>query len=49
MRERKLSGLMMRGVQTPFMYRLFEGRRKKWDRARDAILHSNEITKIYRS
>jgi dimethylaniline monooxygenase (N-oxide forming) len=48
MRDRKLSGLMMRGVQTPFMYRLFEGRRKKWDGARDAILHSNEIAKIYR-
>jgi dimethylaniline monooxygenase (N-oxide forming) len=49
MRERKLSDLMMRGVLTPFMYRLFDGRRKKWDGARDAILHSNELIKIYRS
>ncbi|KAG4433196.1 hypothetical protein IFR05_011331 [Cadophora sp. M221] len=41
--ERKLSGLMMRGVMTPFMYRLFDERRKRWEGAREAILHANEL------
>ncbi|KAH6721062.1 flavin monooxygenase-like protein [Leptodontidium sp. MPI-SDFR-AT-0119] len=43
MKEKKLSGLMMRGVMTPFMYRFFDGRRKRWDGAREAILHANEL------
>lgn len=48
MRERKLCNLMMSGVMTPFMYRVFEGRRKKWDGAREAILHANELASVYK-
>ncbi|KAH7369630.1 flavin monooxygenase-like protein [Rhexocercosporidium sp. MPI-PUGE-AT-0058] len=46
-KERKLSGLMMRGVMTPFMFRVFEGRRKKWEGAREAIVHANELARAY--
>jgi dimethylaniline monooxygenase (N-oxide forming) len=41
--ERKLSNLMMRGVMTPYMHRVFDGRRKNWDGAREAIIASNEM------
>lgn len=44
-----LSRLMMRGVMTPFMYRVFEGRRKKWEGAKEAIFHANEHANIYSS
>jgi len=47
LRERKLRNLMMRGVMTPFMYRVFEGRRKRWEGARKAIFHVNEMAKAY--
>jgi dimethylaniline monooxygenase (N-oxide forming) / hypotaurine monooxygenase len=47
-RDRKLCDLMMRGVMTRFTYRVFEGRRKKWDGARDAIFHTEELVKVYR-
>jgi dimethylaniline monooxygenase (N-oxide forming) len=47
-RERKLSDLMMRGVMTPYMYKMFDGRRKKWDGAKDAIVAANENVKQYR-
>lgn len=53
LKDRKLYQLMMWGVMTPYMYRVFEveGRegRKKWDGARDAILHANELAKAYKS
>jgi dimethylaniline monooxygenase (N-oxide forming) len=49
MREGKLSNLMMRGVMTPYMYRVFDGRRRKWEGARDAIVAANEDAKKYRS
>ncbi len=49
MRERKLSGLMLKGVMTPFMYRVFEGRRKKWEGSKEAIFHANEHVKVYSS
>jgi dimethylaniline monooxygenase (N-oxide forming) len=49
-RDRKLCNLMMRGVMTPYMYRVFDsqGRRPKWDGAREAIFASNEQVKVYR-
>ncbi|KAF8850813.1 FAD/NAD(P)-binding domain-containing protein [Acephala macrosclerotiorum] len=51
-KDRKLSGLMMNGVMTPFQYRFFEvpGRdgRKRWEGAREAILHANELAKEYK-
>ncbi|KAE8442765.1 hypothetical protein EG329_002853 [Mollisiaceae sp. DMI_Dod_QoI] len=54
-RDRKMRGLMMTGVMTPFMYRFFEvegreGRegRKRWEGAREAILHANELAKAYK-
>ncbi|KAH7383016.1 flavin monooxygenase-like protein [Cadophora sp. MPI-SDFR-AT-0126] len=47
-KEPKMSGLLMRGVMTPFMYRVFdEGKRKKWEGAKDAIVHANEVVKVY--
>ncbi len=45
-KERKLYRLLMDGIPTPFLYRLFEGReggRKKWDGAREAIYKANGI------
>lgn len=47
MRDRKLSDIMMRGVMTPFIYRVFNGKRKKWESAREAIFHANELAKVY--
>ena len=38
----KLSGLLMGGVETPFTLRLFEGKRKKWDGAEQAIVDVNQ-------
>jgi dimethylaniline monooxygenase (N-oxide forming) len=47
-KERKLSNLMMTGVMTPYMYRIFDGgKRKMWCGARDAIIHANEHAKLY--
>lgn len=38
----KLSSLLMGGVDTPFGLRLFDGKRKRWDDAREAIINVNE-------
>ena len=46
-KERQLYMLIMDGVNTPFVYRLFEGRkgsRKQWDGAREAIYRANGKT-----
>ncbi|KAK5723057.1 hypothetical protein LTR17_014018 [Elasticomyces elasticus] len=45
--DRALSKLLMDGIYSPHAYRLFdsEGRRKKWDGAREAILKVNEDNK----
>ena len=43
-RERELWRLIMDGVNTPYVYRLFEGRegaRRKWDGAKEAIYRAN--------
>ena len=39
--DRKLYKLLMDGIDTPFAYRLFDGRRPKWDGAKEAILQIN--------
>ena len=39
--DRALYKVIMDGIDTPFVYRLFDGRRPKWDGARDAILRTN--------
>lgn len=43
--ERKLCDLLMTGVYTPHIYRLFDGKRKKWDGAKQAIVDVNESLK----
>jgi dimethylaniline monooxygenase (N-oxide forming) len=49
-KERKLCNLIMRGVMTPYMYRIFDGgKRKQWEGARDAIIHANEHAKLFYS
>lgn len=40
-RDRALYGMLMDGISTPFVYRLFDGRRKKWEGAREQILKAN--------
>ena len=45
--DRKLYKLIMDGVNTPFVYRLWDGKegsRKKWEGARKAIYHANGLT-----
>lgn len=42
MRDMKLSSLLIGGMDTPFNLRLFDGKRKKWDGAREAIINVNE-------
>jgi hypothetical protein len=38
----------MDGVDSTAVYRLFDGRRKKWDQARHAILVANaDVQKLY--
>jgi dimethylaniline monooxygenase (N-oxide forming) len=44
-RDRALCGMLMDGIHTPFVYRLFDGRRKKWEGAREQILKANERVK----
>lgn len=47
-RESKLCKLLLDGVDSTHMYRLFDGRRKKWDGAKDAILAANaQAKKLY--
>jgi dimethylaniline monooxygenase (N-oxide forming) len=41
-RDTRLSNLLMGGVETPFALRLFDGKRKKWDGARQAIIDVNK-------
>jgi dimethylaniline monooxygenase (N-oxide forming) len=41
-KDMKLSSLLMGGVDTPFGLRLFDGKRKRWDGAREAIINVNE-------
>ena len=40
-RERQLCSLLMTGIDTPFVSRLFGGRRKRWPGARQAIESAN--------
>jgi len=57
-RDRKMRGVMMTGVMSPFMYRFFDmegkgkdgkkGSRKRWEGAKEAILHANELAKAYK-
>ncbi len=45
-KERELYGLIVGGINTPFLYRLFEGRkgsRKRFEGAREAIYRANGI------
>ena len=41
-KDMRLSNLLMGGVETPFALRLFDGKRKKWDEAREAIINVNK-------
>jgi dimethylaniline monooxygenase (N-oxide forming) len=46
-RDMSLSNLLMGGVETPFALRLFDGKRKKWDGARQAIIDVNkEVSRL---
>lgn len=48
-RETELWRLIMGGINTPFVYRLFEGRargRKRWEGAREAITRANGRFKV---
>ena len=40
-KERALYRLVVNGVNTGFLYRLFEGRRRRWEGAREAIYRAN--------
>ena len=44
-RDTTLSNLIMGGVNTPFALRLFEGKRKRWEGARQAIIDINQQSK----
>jgi dimethylaniline monooxygenase (N-oxide forming) len=39
--------LLMTGVDSPHSWRLFDGKRKKWDGAKEAILQANENAKKF--
>ncbi|KAF7973664.1 hypothetical protein HWV62_14638 [Athelia sp. TMB] len=41
-REPRLTSMIMGGVESPFVLRLFEGKRKAWEGARQAIVDINE-------
>lgn len=46
-RERRLSNLLLGGVETPFALRLFDGKWKRWDGARQAIIDVNmEVNRL---
>lgn len=48
MHDPKLSWLMSHGVETAHAFRVFDtGKRKTWSGAREAIIHANEVTKIF--
>jgi dimethylaniline monooxygenase (N-oxide forming) len=47
-KDRKMYSLMNNGVETAHMYRFFEtGKRRTWEGAREAILHMNELVKMF--
>jgi dimethylaniline monooxygenase (N-oxide forming) len=47
-KDRKMYNLMNNGVETAHMYRFFEtGKRRTWEGAREAILHMNEVVKMF--
>jgi dimethylaniline monooxygenase (N-oxide forming) len=48
-KERELCELLMTGVSLPYVYRLFEGRRKRWEGARETIVRVNKVAKKYGS
>ena len=48
-KEKELCDVIMTGPNSPYVYRLFEGRRKKWDGAREAIVRLNEDAKRHGS
>ncbi|MCJ1354888.1 MAG: hypothetical protein MMC33_004878 [Icmadophila ericetorum] len=39
--EQRLYRMLMDGIDTPYVYRLFDGRRKKWKGAREAVYQTN--------
>jgi dimethylaniline monooxygenase (N-oxide forming) len=41
-REREFCKILMDGIYSPHIYRLFDGKRKKWDLAKEAILKANK-------
>ena len=46
-KERELYKLLIDGINTPFVYRLFEGRegsRRRWEGAKDAIYRANGLS-----
>ncbi len=46
--DRKMYSLMNNGVETAHSYRYFEtGKRKTWPGAKEAILHANEMVKVF--
>lgn len=48
LKDRKMYNLMNNGVETAHMYRYFEtGKRKTWEGAREAILHMNDLIKMF--
>ncbi|KAI0129775.1 putative dimethylaniline monooxygenase [Xylariales sp. AK1849] len=47
-KDPKMSYLINNGVETAHAFRLFEtGKRKTWPGARDAIIHMNEVVKMF--
>ena len=46
LREPWFCNLLMTGVISSHVFRLFDGRRKKWDGARDAIIRANRNAKL---
>jgi dimethylaniline monooxygenase (N-oxide forming) len=43
-----MSYMMNNGVETAHAFRYFEtGKRKAWPEARDAIIHINELVKVF--
>lgn len=48
LKDRKMYNIMNNGVETAHMYRFFEtGKRKTWEGAREAILHVNDLIKMF--
>ncbi|KAK9234245.1 flavin monooxygenase-like protein [Lipomyces kononenkoae] len=47
LRNPQFCNLLMGGLASVHVFRLFNGRRKKWDEAKAAILRANENAKLY--